>query len=193
MLFRMLRNHQINLIQFRISYCKMEPTNAFKYCPTCKTRLSINSNPKLIYCNNCGFTLYLSPSVCNALYVIKDDAIMLVRRKFEPLKGTWDVPGGFVDFDETIEESLIRESKEELGVEITNIKYITTSIDKYLYKNIRYHTLCAAYQADLVSNNINAQDDVSDFKFFKFKEIPYDDIGFQSVKEVLKLITKRQN
>ena len=51
-----------------------------------------------------------------------------------------DLPGGFVDENERLEEALQREVKEELGISIDNWKYLTSQANRYLYKGIAYPT-----------------------------------------------------
>jgi len=56
-----------------------------------------------------------------------------------------DLPGGFVDKNERLEDALQREVKEELGISIDNWKYLTSQINRYLYKGITYPTCDAIF------------------------------------------------
>ena len=114
----------------------------YTYCPKCSNKISkIQEN--LYVCNKCGFHLYENPRPTNGLIIENEKGeILLVKRKNDPKKDYWDVPGGFVDIGETLEESMIREIKEELGVRVKDLRYVISAPDKYLYKVVNYHTIC---------------------------------------------------
>jgi ADP-ribose pyrophosphatase len=90
----------------------------FKYCPTCKEKLKI-INQKILDCSACGFHFYLNPVPTVAIILEnKNGQILFGKRKFLPKKGFWDLPGGFVDFNEKAKNTIVREVKEELGIKI---------------------------------------------------------------------------
>ena len=73
------------------------------------------NNEKSKRCENCGFVYYANPSSATAAFIVNDkNELLVVRRGKEPAKGTLDLPGGFVDMDETAEEGMKREIKEEV-------------------------------------------------------------------------------
>lgn len=53
-------------------------------------------------------------------------SVLLIKRKYEPFKGMWAIPGGFVLQDESLEEAVERELKEETGVEINYLEQLYT-------------------------------------------------------------------
>ena len=65
----------------------------------------------------------------------------MVRRAKEPAKGTLDLPGGFVDMGETVEQGMIREIKEETGLDVEEIQYLFSSPNVYMYSGMGVHTL----------------------------------------------------
>lgn len=158
----------------------------FRYCPNCSKPIN-QKGRKSIECASCGFTFYFSPASTNALIIENDKGeILLTKRKFEPRKGYWDLPGGFVELGETVEESTIREIKEELGLDIKDIKYFGSYISVYPYKGIDYQTLCHAYTAKYKGGKIKINDDVSGYKFFPKEEIQLDNLSFDDIKGALK-------
>ncbi len=111
---------------------------------------------------------------------------MLVKRALEPKKGYLDIAGGFVEPDESLEESAIREAKEELGVEIVDVAYFSSYSDEYLYQEVNIKTLGFILTAKLIDETkIQPADDVDEVIFFKKDEIPFEKIAFEGVKQEL--------
>lgn len=115
----------------------------------------------------------------------KKGEILLVKRARPPKKGWWDLPGGFVAYNETFEEGAIREIKEELGILISKPRYINSHYNLYLYKGIYYHTLSVNFAAKLPKGKMIPKDDVSSMRFFPKKDIPFKRIAFAAVKKGL--------
>lgn len=157
----------------------------FRYCPNCKTEIKLTN--RLLDCKACGFHFYLSPSPTNGVILLNEkDEILLVRRKIEPKKGFWDFPGGFIEFGESIEVSVKREIKEELGINLKNIKYFISIPDIYTYKGYIYNTICSIFVAKIDNEKLNPADDISAVMAFKKNKIPFDRIAFKGVEKALK-------
>jgi 8-oxo-dGTP diphosphatase len=79
--------------------------------------------------------------------VIFDNAgrVVLIRRKNEPFKGSYALPGGFVDIGETVEAACRREVQEEVGIELSDLRLIGVYSDPK--RDPRGHTVSAAYLA----------------------------------------------
>ena len=79
--------------------------------------------------------------------VIFDNAgrVLLIRRKNEPFKGSYALPGGFVDIGETVEAACRREVQEEVGIELSDLRLIGVYSDPK--RDPRGHTVSAAYLA----------------------------------------------
>ena len=73
---------------------------------------------------------YKKPSVTVDLIVftVHDDdlKVLLIERGNTPFKGSWAIPGGFVDYGESLESSAVREAKEETGLDIENLHQFHT-------------------------------------------------------------------
>lgn len=97
----------------------------YKYCPKCSSTLRKKTvDGELVdTCAKCGFIFWGNPKPVASLLIIKDRKILMVQRSREPLKGYWCLPGGFIRWVETPEQALVREVKEETGLnaEITRI------------------------------------------------------------------------
>jgi NADH pyrophosphatase NudC (nudix superfamily) len=91
-----------------------------------------------------------------------------------------------MDFNENAEESVVREIKEELGIEIKNFKYFGSQHDIYAYGNITFPTLGLIFTGEIQDVKIEALDDVSEVKFFKPEDLPFETIAFEAIKRALK-------
>ena len=101
------------------------PLEVFKFCPKCGSENFEINNALSRHCSDCGFTYYQNPRASTAGFILNSKGeLLVVRRAKEPQKGTLDLPGGFVDNEETAEEGMIREIKEETGLEIKEVKYL---------------------------------------------------------------------
>lgn len=158
----------------------------YKFCFICGSKLKYNQANSFT-CTGCGFNFYVNPTFCTAAILENEKGeILLVKRKLEPKKGYWDSPGGFVDLEESVEEGMVRELKEELGLDIKEIKYFKSYSDTYFWDGINFATIGLTYIAKINSQEkMTATDDVAGFKFFKKEEIPLDEIGFESFKQAL--------
>ena len=110
--------------------------NDFNLCPMCGSKkIECRHNRKWI-CPDCGFDLYNNVAAAVGV-IIKDkyNNILFEVRAKEPRKGYLALPGGFVDFNESAEEAVVRECREEIGVEldINSIRFLCTNPNTYEY------------------------------------------------------------
>ena len=162
----------------------------FKFCPSCaSTHFTFPDNRRFL-CEDCGFTYYHNIAAAVALVFTFEDKVLFTVRNVDPDKGKWDLPGGFIDPNETAEEAACREIREELGLNLqaSDLKYITTSPNNYLYKNVPYRTMDIFYECALPSDGIKvaAEDEIQDLIWVKRSEIDLDRIGFVSIRKVIR-------
>jgi len=158
-----------------------------KYCPKCG-EMSFTANcSKSFVCNKCGFTLFLnSASAVVAVIFNKKNELLVTIRKNNPAAGTYDLPGGFVDNNETLELAVTREVKEELNLKISSLKYWKSFSNQYVYKDILYYTTDSAFYCKIENfDNINPADDVADYKFISIENLDINNFGFSSIKNLI--------
>ena len=169
---------------------KNHPLEKFKYCPACGSPEFKIDTFKSKKCENCKFNYYYNSA--GAVPVIikdKDDNYWFVKRKFDPLKGTLDLPGGFIDFGETAENCAVREVKEETGIDIQekDLKFLFSVPNYYNYSNFIVTSIDIYFEATIDSfKNGIANDDVQELVILKKNEIDISKIGFEGIKKGVK-------
>ncbi|MDR1707311.1 MAG: NUDIX domain-containing protein [Prevotella sp.] len=170
----------------------MHPLSQFKFCPKCGSDKFIENNVKSKRCKNCGFVYYFNSCAATVAVIINENKELLVAtRAHEPVKGTLDLPGGFVDLHETGEEAMSREVKEETGLDVDEIKYLFSVPNIYIYSGFEVHTLDLVYLCKIKDTHVlKAEDDVAKLEFIKVSELNPDLFGLLSIKEVIQKIQK---
>ncbi len=117
---------------------------------------------------------YPRPAVTvDIILITKDELpkILLIQRKHAPFKGTWALPGGFLDMDEDLPTAAQRELKEETNIENMILRQFKTYGD--VHRDPRGRTVSVVFYA-FVENEMKtlAGDDASEAKWFKINELP---------------------
>jgi ADP-ribose pyrophosphatase YjhB (NUDIX family) len=136
-------------------------------------------------CAVCGESTYLAPkpAACGVVVDGRGRAL-LGRRAGDPRAGLWDVLGGFLEPGESPEEGLLRELREEIGVDCTVGRYLGGFVDTY--GDDGDATLNLAYECRIVEGEPRAADDVSELGWFAPAELPApDEFAFVNSVEIL--------
>ena len=159
----------------------------FEYCPCCGSSQFRVNNIKSKKCNKCGFVYYFNISASTAAFITDESGRLLVaKRANEPAKGTFDLPGGFVDSGETAEEAITREVKEETGLIVNNFAYCFSIPNVYVYSGFDIHTLDLFFEANVNEiAAIKAADDVSELLWMKQDDIEPEQFGLTSIKQAI--------
>ena len=110
------------------------------------------------------------PSITTDGIIIKNKKILLIKRKNPPFQGRWALPGGFVEYGETTEDSVVREVFEESGLK-TKIHQLA-GVYSDPKRDPRGHTITIVYILDIIGGELKADDDASDVRFFGIKNLP---------------------
>lgn len=111
---------------------------------------------------------------------------MAVRRAKEPAKGSFDLPGGFVDLYETAEEAIVREVKEETDLQISIPRYLFSLPNIYRYSGFDVHTVDLFYQYSVDTfPELQAGDDAESLYFLKKNEIHPETFGLNSIRQAV--------
>ena len=106
------------------------------------------------------------PVVSVGAVVWRGEDVLLIRRARAPFEGHWSIPGGKVEFGETLEDALVREVREETGVEIA----LTGLIGVYQSIEAQTHFVMVDWCANWISGEPRAADDALDAAFVPFDE-----------------------
>jgi ADP-ribose pyrophosphatase YjhB (NUDIX family) len=170
----------------------INPRN-YKFCPVCGNHLK----PKFIQeeqtdrlsCDNCNFIFYINPIPAVAVILMNAGQIVLVKRKYHPHKGAWTLPAGFMEYDETTEETAIREAKEEtnLVIKIKELFGVYPGFD-----DPRVHVILIVYWGEIVAGEIIPGDDAEEVRFFSLDDLPKN-IAFSAHRKILARLIKSRS
>ena len=147
----------------------------YKFCPHCGSTLTDDKSHgvKLRYCAPCKKHFFNNPAPGVAVLAVKEGKVLLVKRKLNPMKGTWALPGGFMDQGENIIQAGLRELREETGLKAKKAHFFDiTTQETFIFGTV----LVIAIKAEGLSGTLKAGDDAADAKFFDLKKLPL--IGF---------------
>lgn len=99
--------------------------------------------------------------------------ILLEKRKGEPGRGKWSIPGGLVELGERIKETVIREVKEETGLDVESPELIDV-VDNISVDDdgrVRYHFVIADYFVKLKGGTLKAADDAEELRWVAFNQV----------------------
>lgn len=132
-------------------------------------------------CPACRFVHFLDPKVAAITLIEREGQVLLTRRAYNPAKGQWTLPGGFVDGDEDPREAAVRECREETGLEVE----ITGLWDLYYGKaHDEGANIVIVYTGRLLNGAMRPADDVDAVAFFGPDELP--ELAFPSTQQIMK-------
>ena len=151
------------------------PLSQFRYCPKCGSEHFKVHNEKSKQCADCGFIYYFNPSSATVALILNEKNELLVcRRAKDPAKGTLDLPGGFIDMNETGEEGVAREVLEETGLDVANADggYVFTYKRENPGEGDNYFVDVYRYEMDVAEKDVCLQEEETDgFMFADLEQI----------------------
>jgi ADP-ribose pyrophosphatase YjhB (NUDIX family) len=164
----------------------MARVDGWRFCPRCATELA--HDHERVSCPGCSFVAHSNsePTAC-ALCVDDQGRLLLVRRAHEPHRGTWDLPGGFLEEGEHPLDALRRELQEETGLDVEPGEFVGVWLDRYGNAPDAPTTLNLFWAARVAGGEPSAGDDAAELRWFAPENLPPDDeIGFRNVRDVLR-------
>ena len=113
---------------------------------------------------------YKIPSLTVDIFIYNENhEFILIKRKNDPFKDHWALPGGFVDYGEKTEDAAIREAKEETSIDIESVKLFNVYSDPN--RDPRRHTVSIVYLAHGNFDDAKADDDAKDIGVYSFDDL----------------------
>lgn len=139
-------------------------------------------------CDNCETIHYQNPKIVAGCLPLWEDKVLLCKRAIEPRKGYWNVPGGYMENGESVEEGAAREVWEEACIKVK-----VTSLHT-LFSVPQINQVYMHFLADLPDLSFSCGIESLEVDLFKESEIPWDEIAFSSsMFSLKKLFEDRKN
>ena len=113
----------------------------------------------------------LSPLVGVGAVIVHEGRVLLVRRGTEPLRGRWSIPGGLVELGEMLRDAVVREAREETGLEVEPVELVEL-LDRIHREDgrIRYHYVIADYLCRVTGGALQAASDADEVRWVQRAE-----------------------
>ena len=152
---------------------------SLNHCTRCGGPLALELLPgdprERLTCAACGHIAYVNPKlVVSTLPINEAGEIVLLRRGFEPGRGWWAQPGGFLEVDETPTEGAVRETEEEIGLIVEPTEIIG------LYARLEAAVVVLAYEARIVGGELCTTPEALEVRAFAPEAIPWPEIAFRT-------------
>lgn len=124
---------------------------------------------------------YKTPSLTADIFIFDDNEnFILIKRKNEPYKDYWALPGGFVEYGECVEDAAIREALEETSIDVKLEKLV--GVYSNPSRDPRGHTVSIAYTARGNMEEMKADDDACDIDIFTKGDLEKMNLAFDHDK-----------
>ena len=144
----------------------MEWDRNHQYCSRCGTPTEVRSDERSRVCPSCRYTTYPPVSPAIMILIVRGREILLARKKDWP-QGRYSALAGFVEPGEELEDTVRRETREEVGLEINNLRYFGSQPWPFP------HQLMIAFTADYAGGDITPDGiEIEEAAFFDVAKLP---------------------
>ncbi|MBO4282170.1 MAG: NUDIX domain-containing protein [Bacteroidales bacterium] len=166
------------------------PALRFRFCPYCGSPRFTWDGEKSHHCADCGHKLYTNEvGAVIAVITNAEGEVLFVRRRFNPAKGTLDLPGGFIDLGERAEDAMRREVMEELHLRVTRADFLCTLPNTYVYDTLMYHTIDIVFHCEVEDwSALRADDDATECRFLPLENVDVEAVGLDSVRRLVGML-----
>lgn len=149
------------------------------YCSACgskdlKWTVPTGDHRRRYQCTHCHTVHYENPNMVVGCVIEHDGKILLARRGIEPRKGYWNLPCGFLENDETVQEGALREVLEETGMTVDLGNLLT------VYNVVNARQVYLIFRAKAQNEQFTLTPESTEIAFFNPAEIPWDEMAFSA-------------
>jgi ADP-ribose pyrophosphatase YjhB (NUDIX family) len=137
-------------------------------------------NRHRLVCQRCGTIHYVNPKIITGCLPVWENKVLLCRRAIEPRLGLWNVPAGFLEIGETIEQGAAREVWEEAAAEVKIFGVLN------VFTLLKYQMVYVHFWGELVNGAFGVGEESSETKLFSEAELHWQEIAFESSVFTLK-------
>ena len=150
-----------------------------RFCPRCSASAEVHF-PRQLACAACGYRAFYNPKpVACAIPRDRDGRVWLLRRAFDPGAGLWTFPGGFVDLGESVEDAALRETREELDIDVELGALVG------VYSRAEDRIVLVVFGATATATPRTTQE-ATEVAAFAPHEIPWGELAFWSTEQALR-------
>jgi 8-oxo-dGTP diphosphatase len=109
-----------------------------------------------------------------AIIPFPEDEVLLIKRNTIPFKGYWALPGGRMDPGETVEQTIVREVKEETGLDAGIVRKIGEYVEVGVKDGVEYEYYPTCFLVKKIGGEIRKQEsEIQEIQLFSLKKLPY--------------------
>lgn len=150
-----------------------------RFCPRCGKEPEVEF-PRSIHCPHCSYRAYYNPKpVACTIPRTTAGEVLLLRRGFAPGKGLWTFPGGFVDLGESTAQAAVRETYEELVIDVELLGLVG------VYSRPDDRVVLVVYEARALGEP-QTTPEAPEIRAFVPDAVPYDEMAFWSTAAALR-------
>ena len=138
-----------------------------KFCSHCGAKTVAHSTEFAMICSSCNYHQYPRVQPCVITIITRGDNEVLLARNARNPRLVYGLIAGFVEVGETLEEAVRRETLEEVGLEVKNLRYLARQPWPFP------SNLMLAFHAEYAGGELKLQEEeIADAAFFKFDQLP---------------------
>lgn len=142
-----------------------------RYCPRCGAALGMLDieGQRRARCVGCGRIHYAQLKVGAGALVEREESLLLLQRAHAPFQGCWNIPAGYVEADEHPAQAVVREVREETGLEVT----VERLVDVYFFDDDpRGNGILLVYWCQVVGGDMRESPESTSAIFFAKDDLP---------------------
>ena len=162
------------------------------FCPSCGGDALESLDNKLYGCARCGYTYFHNTAVAVSAVIEHQGEVAWITRAHEPGLGRLDLPGGFVEPDEALEQAVLREALEETGFAPHSPRYLFSIPNRYEYHGMHYSTVAVFFACSVEARGVftpNAE--ASALRWLPLGEVDPNRLAFDSTRIALARLLAR--